>query len=1026
METEEPRQKKSWPAEEEIILARWQKGKIFSKTLARKSPKGNFVFYEGPPTANAAPGVHHVLARVFKDIIVRFRTMQGYHVERKAGWDTHGLPVELQVEKKLGLKSKPEIETYGIAKFNAECRELVWQFKDDWEKLTERIGFWLDLKRPYVTYENDYIESVWSVIAKAHARELLYQGHKVVPYCPRCGTSLSSHEVALGYRKIKEDSVYVKCRVTVGNQFVQKGDFILTWTTTPWTLPGNVALAVGPDIDYVLVEFSDQKRDEEGNVGHFRAVVAKSIFELWKNHHDLPHDSPHFQFIREGGIEYFSGILTDKGEGAGGNRPPKVIHEFRGKDLVGVEYKPLFPGAVEKGNAKVTWQVVPADFVTTTDGTGVVHTAVMYGEDDYRLGEQVGLPKQHTVGLDGKFLPRVTGLAGKYVKAKDTQELIYDHLKRNGAFMQTALYEHDYPFCWRCDSPLLYYAKDSWFVAMTKVKDELLKNAEQISWEPAHIKEGRFGEWISGVKDWAISRERYWGTPLPVWECRGGRSRKQEAGSRESAGEGCGHWQVVGSVAELKKLAKKIPKDLHRPFIDAVTFSCAACGGTMRRVPEVMDVWLDSGSMPFAQYHYPFENEELIDGKLSTTKSKKTYKLPPTSYKLGAQYPADYICEAIDQTRGWFYTLLAVSTIMGKGTSYRNVICLGHINDASGRKMSKSKGNIVNPWDVINKFGTDPLRWYLYTINQPGEAKNFDLKQIDEVVKKVFLILQNVVAFYRLYVPNPKAQVVPPRTEHVLDLWILARISQLSVTVTEALSRYGVIEAARPMSDFITDLSTWYVRRSRDRFKAGDPEAMATLGYVLLQTAKLLAPFTPFFAEYVYREVGGKLASVHLEDWPKRESVDPVALEAMTKARAVVTEGLALRMSAGLKVRQPLAAVTGPAIGAELQDIVKEELNVLEYRTGTTVALDTAMTDQLRVAGLARELVRCINNLRKAAALTVADRIAVTYDGALDDVLASHRDEVLRKTNALTITTGTGGEPVTLNDRAILLRISKV
>ena len=479
-------------------------------------------------------------------------------------------------------------------------------------------------------------------------------------------------------------------------------------------------------------------------------------------------------------------------------------------------------------------------------------------------------------------------------------------------------------------------------------------------------------------------------------------------------------------MAELKKLAKKIPKDLHRPFIDAVTFPCATCGGTMRRVPEVMDVWLDSGSMPFAQYHYPFENEELIDGKLSTTKSKKTYKLQATSYKLGAQYPADYICEAIDQTRGWFYTLLAVSTIMGKGPSYKNVICLGHINDASGRKMSKSKGNIVSPWDVINKFGTDPLRWYLYTINQPGEAKNFDLKQIDEVVKKVFLILQNVVTFYRLYVPKPAALAVPPKTEHVLDQWILVRLSQLNGTVTDALSQYGVIEAARPINDFITDLSTWYVRRSRDRFKAGDPEAMATLGYVLLQAAKLLAPFAPFFAEHVYREVGGKLASVHLEDWPKRESVDPVALEAMAKARAVVTEGLALRMSAGLKVRQPLAAVTGPAIGAELQDIVKEELNVLEYRTGATVALDTAMTDQLRVAGLARELVRCINNLRKAAALTVADRIAVIYDGALDDVLTSHRDEVLRKTNALTITTGTGGEPVTLNDRAILLRISKV
>ncbi|MDD5110590.1 MAG: isoleucine--tRNA ligase [Patescibacteria group bacterium] len=945
-------------AEEEKILARWREKKIFSKTLAKKSPKGNFVFYEGPPTANAAPGVHHVLARVFKDIIVRFRTMQGYHVERKAGWDTHGLPVELQVEKKLGIKSKPEIETYGIAKFNAECKELVWKFKDDWEKLTERIGFWLDLEHPYVTYENNYIESVWAVIAHAHQRKLLYQGHKVVPYCPRCGTALSSHEVAQGYENIKEDSVYLRCKVTQGNSVVKAGDYILTWTTTPWTLPGNVALAVGPEFSYVRVEADGE---------HY--VVAKDLVAT----------------VVEG--------------------PHKILSEFKGKELVGVSYQPLFPGAVEKGTAKVAWQVVPADFVTTTDGTGVVHTAVMYGEDDYRLGEQVGLPKQHTVGLDGKFLSHVTGLAGKYVKAKETEDIIYDHLKRNGSYFQKVPYAHDYPFCWRCSSPLLYYAKDSWFIGMTKIKDELLENAATINWVPAHIKEGRFGEWISGVKDWAISRERYWGTPLPVWKCQTGNSKGTI--QKAKAEEGCGHWQVVGSVDDLKKLAGKVPDDLHRPFVDDVTFPCEKCGGVMKRVPEVMDVWLDSGSMPYAQYHYPFENEKLIDGKKNV------------------QYPADYIAEAIDQTRGWFYTMLAVSTILGKGSSYKNVICLGHINDAKGQKMSKSKGNIINPWDVITRFGADPLRWYLYTINQPGEAKNFDPKQLGEVVKKVFLILQNVVSFYGLYVGKSVAQASAPKVDHVLDRWALARYNRLVADMTRALEQYSVIEAARPMAEFINDLSTWYVRRSRDRFKAGDKEAVATLGYLLLQVSKLLSPFTPFFGEWVYQQVGGKQDSVHLEDWPVSLTVDEEVLTGMENARKVVAEGLAQRMAAGIKIRQPLASVTGPKLPDAYQEIVRDELNVLEYQVGNKVTLDTKLTDALKVSGAARELIRAINALRKAAGLTIQDAVTITYEGNLDDVLAAHRDEILQKTRATEIKPGNGGEEVKVNDRVVKLRVVK-
>ncbi len=580
------------------ILKFWQDKKIFEKSLQKDSPKGDYVFYEGPPTANAAPGVHHVLARSFKDVLPRFKTMQGFRVLRKAGWDTHGLPVELQVEKKLGITAKPEIEDIvknnpreSIIKFNAECKKTVWEFKDEWEKLTARIGFWLDLSKPYITYDNEYIESVWAIIKKARERGLLYQGHKVVPFCSRCGTALSSHEVAQGYREIEEDSVYIKCLVKAGNKFVKPGDYILTWTTTPWTLPGNVALAVGPDFNYLRIKVADQY-----------LILAKDLV---------------------------GSILTGE---------YKIEAEFKGKDLVGISYEPLFPGAVDSKDSKTAWQIVPADFVTTTDGTGVVHTAVMYGEDDYNLGEKIGLPKQHTVSLEGKFLSHLGELAGRHVKDEQTTELIFQYLKNQGLLFKIAPYKHDYPFCWRCDSPLLYYAKDSWFIKMTALQKDLLKNAKKINWVPSHIKDGRFGEWISGIKDWAISRERYWGTPLPVWLCQTGNSKfeirpfdsaqvaSNEAERRNSKlNSGCGAVKVIGSVKELEELSGKKLTDLHRPFIDEVTFQCQ-CGSLMNRVPEVMDVWLDSGAMPFAQYHYPFANQELIDKK--------------------KQFPADFIRRA--------------------------------------------------------------------------------------------------------------------------------------------------------------------------------------------------------------------------------------------------------------------------------------------------------------------------------------------------------------------------------------------
>lgn len=963
---------------EEEILAFWEKHSIFKKTLSKKSPKGDFVFFEGPPTANGKPGIHHVLARAFKDCIPRFKTMQGYHVDRKAGWDTHGLPVELQVEKTLGLKSKPEIETYGIEKFNAECRKLVWQFKDEWEKLTNRIAFWLDLKHPYVTYENDYIESVWSVIAKVHERGLLYEGHKVVPFCTRCGTALSSHEVALGYKSVTEDSVYVKCRVTEGNAFVQKGDFILTWTTTPWTLPGNVALAVHPKLVYARVE-------SEGQYFVLAQSLVKTVFR------DLPH---------------------------------RVKATATGRDVVGVRYEPLFFGAVEIGDAKTAWQVVPADFVTATDGTGVVHTAVMYGEDDYRLGEEIGLPKQHTVGLDGKFLPHVTGLAGKYVKAKETEAAIYEHLKKTNAFFNKVSYTHDYPFCWRCDSPLLYYAKDSWFIAMTRIKKELLKNAEQINWVPAHIKEGRFGEWISGVKDWAISRERYWGTPMPVWQCQTRNTKYQIPNTKQisnsknknsnlQSGNGCGHWQVVGSLGELKKLAGKVPKDLHRPFIDEVVFPCVKCGGTMIRVPEVMDVWLDSGSMPYGQWGYPYV--------------KKSHEL------LKAHFPADYICEAIDQTRGWFYTLLAISTLLGFDASYKNVICLGHINDTKGKKMSKHLGNVIDPWKMIEAFGSDAIRFYFYTINQPGESKNFDEKSLRGVYRNVIMLVVNIVSFYQTSKSYQVAERESTQT-HVLDEWITVRTDVLRDAVTSSLEQYDIVRAAREIQTFINELSTWYVRRSRERFKNGDSHGTETFRTILEELAKLLAPFTPYLSEYVYQASGGKLKSVHLEQWPEPKGVKHALdiLKKMEVTRKIVELGLAARAEAKIKIRQPLSLmkIFGCVVDETYLELVRDEINVKEVscvKGGELRAeLDTAISRDLELEGQAREFIRQINTLRKEKNMTPNDWVDIRYNGNIDEMVSKFRKDIMRSTLAKTLERGEGEEKITINGEHIKVSLKKI
>jgi len=925
---------------EKKILEFWQKNKVFKKSLEKKSPKGDFVFYEGPPTANGKPGIHHVLARVFKDLIPRYKTMQGYRVERKAGWDTHGLPVELEVEKELGLKSKKEIENYGIDKFNQKCKESVWKYKEEWEKMTERIGYWMDMENPYITYENDYIESLWWIIKQVYEKDLLYKGYKVVPQCPRCGTVLSSHEVAQGYKNIEEKTVTVKFKLKqgqkIGNFKVDNNTYILAWTTTPWTLPGNIALAVAKDINYSILELRTSLR---------RGISGGEII-FTPGHYIIATDRTP-KLIKEG--NYFTGKSQD----------------IKGQDLISLEYEPLFPGIIKgnEKNAQNAFKIYPADFVSIEEGTGVVHTAVMYGVEDYELGEKVGLPKVHTVNLDGTFNELVPQWKGKFVKDVE-KEIIEDLIKRNLLF-GTENYAHDYPFCWRCESPLIYYAKDSWYFAISKLRDELIKNNSKINWVPEHIKEGRFGEWLREIKDWAISRERYWGTPIPIWVCKK-----------------CGEIKVVGSRKELGVDEKF---DLHRPYIDEIKLKCK-CGGEMTRILEVMDCWFDSGAMPFAQSHYPFENKDLIDKK--------------------KQYPADFISEAIDQTRGWFYTLLAISTLLERGTSYKNVICLGHILDKDGQKMSKHIGNIIDPWEMIEKYGADVVRWHLYTVNQPGETKRFDEQALKES-GRMFITLLNVLTFYKMFVSKEKIDDLKTKNlSNVLDKWIISKLNLLVRETTEELDKYDITTAARKLESFINDLSVWYLRRSRDRFKNGDEKAMMTLKHVLINLAKLIAPFIPFTAEYIYRELNGKLESVHLENWPEVEKkLGDEKLEAnMELTRELCNLGLGSRSAQDIKIRQPLSGLT---VGKKYQnldsqfiDLAKEELNVknIDYQIelGDEVKLDTTITEELREEGMVRDFVRQIQAKRKEAGLTPKDKIKVYYSEN-KEVIEKHSDQIKKQ-----------------------------
>jgi isoleucyl-tRNA synthetase len=849
---------------EEAILRTWRIRHIFEKCEEQRRGGPEYVFYEGPPTANGIPGVHHVLARAFKDIFPRYKTMRGHHVIRRGGWDTHGLPVEIEVEKKLGFNSKSQIEEYGIGPFNELCRQSAFEYIQEWERLTDRIAFWVDLEEAYVTYTNDYIESVWWILKNFWDKGLLYQGFKVVPYCPRCGTPLSDHEVAQGYAEAVDPSIFVRMPL-----IDDPGTSLLVWTTTPWTLPGNVAVAVHPDVDYVIVEreFADGRKE--------KLILAEDLVE---------------KVFRDEQVE--------------------VFETFKGKKLKGVKYQPLFTFLALEKQAHY---VVLGDFVTTEDGTGMVHIAPAFGAEDMDAALEFDLPILQTVAEDGTFISDVRPWSGKFVK--DADPLITDDLDARGLLYRVETYTHTYPFCWRCDTPLIYYARGTWYVRTTEYKEQLTGLNQEINWYPEHIKNGRFGNWLENNVDWALGRERYWGTPLPIWEC-----------------EGCHHQLAVGSVAEMSELAEKdlSELDLHRPFVDEVEFPCPECDGKMKRVLELIDVWFDSGAMPVAQWHYPFENEEIFK----------------------QQFPADYICEAVDQTRGWFYSLHAISTLLFEKVSFRNVLSLGLILDGDGLKMSKSRGTVIDPWDVINEHGADAFRWYLYTASPPGQERRFSVDLVGEVMRNFTLTLWNVYSFFVTYArldewkPEPGGMNVA-EVQNELDRWLLSELNTLTRDVTASLDTYDVLGATRPIQNFVDTLSKWYLRRSRRRFWKSESDADKETAYATLYTAlttisKLLAPTMPFLAEELYQNLVTSVdkeapESVHLADWPvyDKTSIDETLNSDMRLVMRLASLGHSARNQAAIKVRQPLAeAAFSVRSQKEVQalekyaELLSDELNV--------------------------------------------------------------------------------------------------
>ncbi len=852
---------------ESEVFRFWKAHRVFEKSLEKTKGGPRYVFYEGPPTANGKPHFGHLMPRVYKDLFPRYKTMRGFYCVRKGGWDTHGLPVELEVEKELGLNSKQDIERFGVEEFIQKCKESVWAYKSDWERMIERMGFWIDLENAYITYTDEYIESVWWALKRIWEQGLLYKSHKVLPYCPRCGTPLSSHEVAQGYRDVTEPAITVKFKLKG-----RENEYVLAWTTTPWTLPGNVALAVGPEIEYARV-----RQDREVY------YLAQELLDR----------------VLEGEYE--------------------VLETLRGSEMEGWEYEPLFPYLREllaaRGEEPQAWFVTAqtGEMVSTEEGTGVVHTAVMYGEEDYQLGQRLGLPKHHTVGLDGRFLPEVEPYAGQFVKEADKQ--IIRDLQEKGLLYKVENYTHSYPFCWRCDTPLLYYALESWFIQTTAKQREIIENNQHVRWHPEHVRDGRYGNFLETMKDWALSRDRYWGTPLPIWIC-----------------EGCNKQLCVGSRHELvehalnKDLAQSV--EFHKPYIDEVELRCSDCSGTMRRVPQVIDCWFDSGMMHTAQYHFPFENQEV----------------------WREQFPADFICEGIDQTRGWFYTLMVTSTLLYPDEPYphpyRHVLMTGLGLDEKGQKMSKSRGNVLDPMALVDEFGADTLRWYLYSGSAPWRDRPISLEGAKQVRSRFLGTIENVYNFFALYASidgfDYARHAVAREERPRLDRWIVSRFERTAQSVVESLDAYDVVKATQAIETFVEDLSNWYVRVSRPRFWGSEYTDDKRAGYstlyeMLWGLAKLLAPFTPFLAEKIYQGLGAPEGeSVHLCRYPEGDPArrDEELERQMAVARQITSLGRAARKNCNLKVRQPLRALTvqHPAGGLpeEIAEIVKAELNVKE------------------------------------------------------------------------------------------------
>lgn len=1011
---------------EEGVLRFWKTHDVFQKSMSRREGGKPYVFYEGPPTANGKPGVHHVLARAFKDMFPRYKTMQGYHVIRRGGWDTHGLPVEIEVEKKLGFTNKQQIEQYGIAKFNELCRESAFAYIQEWGKLTDRIAFWVDLDTAYVTYTNDYIETEWWILQQFWKKDLLYQGFKVVPYCPRCGTPLSDHEVAQGYREdTKDPSVFVRMPL-----IDETDTSLLVWTTTPWTLPANVAVAASPEVEYVKVERSLPEGGTE------KLILAEALLEK---------------------------VFVDE--------DVQMLERMKGKQLKGKRYQPLFTFLPLEKPAHF---VVLGDFVTTEDGTGLVHMAPAFGAEDMQAALEYDLPILMTVAPDGSFISDVRPWSGIFVK--DADPLIIRDLHDRGLLYKSGTYSHTYPFCWRCDTPLLYYARPTWFIRTSQYRDKLVELNSQINWYPSHIKTGRFGNWLENNVDWALGRERYWGTPLPVWEC-----------------QSCHYQECIGSVKELSERSghDQSALDLHRPYVDQITFACPECTGRMQRVPELIDVWFDSGSMPVAQWHFPFENQE----------------------EFKAQFPADYICEAVDQTRGWFYSLHAISTLLFEEKCYKNVICLGLILDENGQKMSKTRGNVASPWDVINQHGADAMRWYLYTASPPGQERRFSADLVKDVLRGFTMTLWNTYSFFITYAnldgwkPEQGAKI----EYSPLDMWLRSALHTLVRDVTNAYENYDSLGATRPIDTFVDQLSNWFLRRSRRRFWKSESDgdkaaAYATLYEALVTISKLLAPAMPFIADELYQNLVRSFEpdapiSVHLADWPAYDEtlIDEKLNREMTLVMKLASLALAARNKARRTVRQPLQEAAFAIGSAEDQDVVtkyadllEDELNVkhvrmlqaagesvsfslnplpkqlgqkygskfpairqalmemdassagpamlsgenvsikttdgefsiqpdevevrMQAREGYAVAsegaylaaLVTELTPELVEEGLAREFVRRVQDLRKTAELDIADRIILYYDvtAGMGKAIKSFEDYICNETLAVEMVAG--------------------